>query len=189
MDAEQYMKHWGKGNVWKHLSWDKHQRRLARCARYLAERPDPFRDYFADVGCAYGHSTLIMKKFMPVTGRGLYWAGVDFSPTAVAMAKKFFPDGNWFYFKNPQAMTAGGPFEGVVCSEVIEHAEDDQGLVKALLSITERRLVLTTPIKRVSDPGHLRVYDEATLGELLTGAKKAVIERDDYFYYAIMDLV
>jgi len=195
MDAETYMKHWEKNKVWTHLGWEKHQRRLRTCADLLARRPEPQRDYFADVGCAYGHSTEIMKKFMPATGRPLFWVGVDFSETAIALAKKFFPAGNWIYVRDPRGLgnpLYNGPpihsFEGVVCSEVMEHVEDDKGLIAGLLGMCEKRLVLTTPIKKVSDPGHLRVYTEPMLHGLLDGVKHFIV-KDEQFFYIVADLI
>jgi 2-polyprenyl-3-methyl-5-hydroxy-6-metoxy-1,4-benzoquinol methylase len=173
MDAEKYSRHWMSRKIWTHLYWPKHQLRFKTVARYLRGAR------CIDVGCATGHSTDILSKLYPAE-----WTGVDFSPTIIDQAVKFFPGRKFYYAASVEAMPdLVGKFDSVVCSEVIEHVPDDQALINALLSITDQVLILTTPTKRVSDPGHLRIYTEASLAGLLRGAASFAIHRGEPFFY------
>jgi len=172
MRAKDYLKnHWIKNEMWTHLEWPKHQNRLRACASYLeGER-------FIDVGCALGHSTDIMKKFMPGN-----WSGLEFMQEAVEKAKELFPDITFYYSKDFDFLPVCGQFDGVVCSEVIEHVEHDKELIKGLIDITDKILVITTPSIKVNDPGHLRVYTEKTLSKLFNGYDFGIIKKDTFFY-------
>jgi len=171
MNAEEYItKHWVPNKIWTHLEWPKHQKRLRRCAGLVEG------ETFADVGCACGHSTNIMAKF-----RVGSWCGIDFSETAVEMARKLFPD---LIFSTQ--LEEGTVFDSVVCSEVIEHVEDDKALVEQLLAVTRKRLVLTTPSMEVNDPGHLRLYTVPMLHEFATECKCRIVDEDGYYYTTII---
>ena len=170
MTAEEYItQHWIPNKTWTHLEWPKHQKRLRKCAE-LTEG-----DTFADVGCACGHSTDIMARF-----RAGLWYGIDFSETAINMARKLFPDLTFF-----GGFEKGVVFDSVVCSEVIEHVADDKEFVAQLLNITGKRLVLTTPSVEVDDPGHKRLYTMPTLWELAGGRKCHIVDEDGYFYIIV----
>ena len=83
MDAKTYLEgHWMKNEVWTHLSYSIHQERLKKCADAVAGGKA-----FVDIGCGLGHSTAIMKGFCPGD-----WTGVDFGESAIAEARKLFPD-------------------------------------------------------------------------------------------------
>jgi len=178
MDAERYItEHWIPRRIWTHLSWPRHQDRLRRCAEALPERGS-----LLDVGCACGHSTEIMRGFRPEAS----WFGADFSRTAIAHARNNFPAMTFYRLASPADLATLAPFDGVVCSEVLEHTPDDSVLAESLLRVTAGTLVVTTPWTRVSDPGHLRVYTEKTLRVLFEGAwapGKIKIEMADKFLY------
>lgn len=179
MDAETYITtHWIPRRVWTHLAWPRHQDRLRRCAEAL-----PAQGRLLDVGCACGHSTEIMRSFRP----NALWSGADFSKTAITQAKALFPDLSFYYMLSARHLGAMfKPFDGVVCSEVLEHMPDDAALAEALLGITAGTLVVTTPWTRVSDPGHLRVYkDKDLLGLFARPGNPGTIrlERVDKFFY------
>jgi len=160
MTADDYIrKHWEPRRVWTHLEWPKHRNRFARIATMLN---GPSKSgLYVDVGCCFGHSTYHLARLQTGT-----WHGVDFSLRAVDMAKTFFPKLNFIFCSGFDDLALLGPYDGVVCSEVIEHVEDDAGLAQALAIITRGKLVVTTPAVRVNDPGHLRVYNEASLAAL-----------------------
>jgi len=184
MTAESYIRdHWMRRQTYLHLEWPKHQARLEGCAKRLPDRPGA---RYIDVGCATGHSTAILKKFRPG-----FWTGVDFSQTAIAAAWRFYPKGITF-FEIPEISALGqmGIFDGVVCSEVLEHVQDDLTLAKMLIWITAPggRLVATTPTTHVSDPGHLRIYTGKTLRWLFELASqgqalKIEVETAGPFFY------
>lgn len=155
MDAKTYLEsHWMKHEVWNRLQAPMHQERLRKCAEAVAGGKA-----FVDVGCGCGHSTAIMKGFCPGD-----WTGVDFGESAIVEARKLFPDIRFRYFPIPEDIPMNA-YDGVVCSEVIEHVEDPADFVRALVNVTAPGgvLVLTTPNRPVSDPGHIRVYSRPML--------------------------
>lgn len=182
MDAETYITtHWIPKRIWTHLAWPRHQERLRRCAELM-----PAAGQVLDVGCACGHSTEIMRLFRPE----LSWFGADFSETAVERAKVRFPEMMFYFVSSPVSLGSMVGFEGIVCSEVLEHTPDDVALAEALLKITSDTLVLTTPVAKVSDPGHLRVYTAPDLERLFTRSwapGRILTERWGDFYYLIFE--
>lgn len=168
------MKHWGGNKVWTHLEWPRHQKRFKIIGSYLEG------ETFIDVGCAYGHSTKHLRKFK--IGE---WSGLDFSHTAINEARRLFKDMIFYYAEDFNLLPVCGHFDSVVCSEVIEHVEDEKILIKGLLEITKRILVITTPCVKVSDPGHLRLYDEGMLAELFNGLNYKLNKIHPFFYIVI----
>jgi len=186
MNAKQYIEtHWRPNKVWRNLLAQKHQVRLRRCADLcLGNKTDPEASEFIDVGCAFGHSTDHMARFRPAT-----WTGMDFDEGAVLEARRRFPQYPFFYAPDHDMLAAarGRTFDSVVCSEVIEHVEDDVAFVRGLLLLARRRIVITTPNVRVKDPGHLRAYTRETLMELLEGMGRVRILSEGRFFYAVID--
>jgi len=172
MDAEEYIqKHWVKDLIWRHIAGRRrHHRRLKRCADLMTGST------FADVGCACGHSTAELAKFHPGN-----WTGIDFSRTAIERAMMEFGDRfNFTYCGSIERLA--GMYDGVVCSEVIEHVRDPAALVEALKAMTLGTLVVTTPVEVVSDPGHVRVFTEESLAAAFPLAK---ITREGPYWFAV----
>ena len=175
MDANEYLKHWDENKVWTHLDWPHHQRRFEACASYLQG------ESFIDVGCAYGHSTNLLKRKHP--GK---WAGLDFAERAIIKAKTLFPDIDFYFAKDYNILPVCGKFDSVVCSEVIEHVPNDDEFVNGLLDIAEHRIIITTPCGEVDDPGHLRIYTKGMLEDLFSGYWPKIV-LDKPFWYVIVD--
>jgi 2-polyprenyl-3-methyl-5-hydroxy-6-metoxy-1,4-benzoquinol methylase len=175
MDADKYFDHWQGKKIWTHLKWLKHQERFRTIARHL----EGIR--IADVGCATGHSTEELRTLYPQAA----WEGIDFSTRIIKAALQFFPKGTWHYSPDFRIRERFGTYDTLVCSEVLEHVEDDADLARALLEAASRRVVITTPCIRVSDPGHLRVYTEEKLKSLFTMAKESLIFKQGAFFYLI----
>lgn len=122
-----------------------------------------------DVSC--GEGTTIAELFYD--RNDLRIVGTDLSENALAMAGQ----------KNPHAEfrkldLRGEPFpekfDLVMCSEVIEHLEDDAGAIRCMAAMTGRYLLLTTLGGRMreheKDIGHLRNYDPEVLKQLVRDA-------------------
>jgi len=168
----EYRDFWMKRKVWNRLQRPHHQGRLKWCADQC------IGETFIDVGCACGHSTNIMAGFHP--GK---WHGADFDEKIIEAAREFFPGIKFFPFSAVSQLYTVGVFDSVVCSEVIEHVQDDSGLVNQLWAITGKKLILTTPNRFVDDPGHLRVYGEKALRELFSMDAKVTIVSIGRFWY------
>lgn len=197
MNADQYIDHWLKNRVWTHLLWPKHQRRFARIASFLKG------DSVLDVGCAFGHSVhQIRLKYEERGFKGIEYSGIDFSDRAIVQAKLSFPAQRFgyqfLYYPDVASLRAFKTFsvDSIVCSEVIEHVENDFELVAELVRIARERVVLTTPDQRVSDPGHLRLYTEAMIRELFDRVKRErptvnfdySIIRESPFFYIVVEI-
>jgi len=94
--------------------------------------------------------------------------GYDISPAAVAQAKRF--RGNAARPVFTTVPPGPGQFDRIYCNEVLEHVEDDSGLVGELVGYLAPggSVVGTTPVgKDFWDPDHKRLYDEAMLKRAL----------------------
>ena len=172
MNAREYLKHWQSIDVDRVLGCSKHQTRLKTCANFM------MGNNIADIGCAFGHSTNIMKGFYP--GK---WVGVDFCNETIETAKKTFNDIFFKYCESIESLDKMGTFDSVVCSEVIEHVEEDVLLLEKLLKIAKHNIVITTPCVMVHDPGHLRLYTEEMISELTDGIPGVSVEKIGTFFY------
>jgi 2-polyprenyl-3-methyl-5-hydroxy-6-metoxy-1,4-benzoquinol methylase len=136
-----------------HLLW--HHRALLR-------RYSPERKRVLDFGCMDGIFTL---KLQDLGGQAV---GYDISPAAIAQAKRFRGQAARPVFTT--VPPGPGQFDRIYCQEVLEHVEDDSGLIGELVSYLAPggSVVGTTPVgKDFSDPDHKRLYDEALLRRAL----------------------
>ena len=178
LTADEYINdHWFKNEIWTHLQAPKHQKRLSTCASLCLGVK------LADIGCACGHSTSIMRGFI-----GGEWLGIDFSVKAIQRARELFTDIRFEYVPEISGLYNLKRFnlDSIVCSEVMEHVEDDKGLFSQLVNIAKERVIMTTPCCFVSDPGHLRIYNEEMIHELC-GDYKHMITKDEKFWYIVID--
>ena len=103
---------------------------------------------FLDIGCNVG------SMVSAAHAMGCDAVGIDVGPSAIAHAKKLWPDCR-FYNETLEAFTARGEkFDIVFCTEVIEHVRDLHGFMQALTQVLNPHAILffTTP-----DSGHFRV--------------------------------
>ena len=175
MNASEYLNsHWVKNEIWKHLERPKHQRCLWMNSSFLPEGEKSF----ADVGCGLGHSTQYMADWT----LDAKWTGIDFDQDAIDRARAIFPRLRFHSFASIAALGDCEPFDGVVCSEVVEHVENDRELIEALWRMTADTLVVTTPNRYINDPGHLRVYTEETLAALFDGIPHTITSDGPFFF-------
>lgn len=175
LTAEEYIvNHWIPRKVWNNLESHKHQERFRQLCEFLEG------DSYCDVGCACGHSVAHMARIHPGD-----WHGVDFSRTAIDMAKSEFPQFGFHYVEDPADMTSAGKFDSVICSEVIEHAEDPKLLLAALVEIANKVVILSTPCVKVNDPGHIRLYDREMVEDLLAPYPHSVVQTPRFWYLVV----
>jgi 2-polyprenyl-3-methyl-5-hydroxy-6-metoxy-1,4-benzoquinol methylase len=174
MEAVEYLKHWKPVNKNRLLRCKKHQKRFRDCVGYIIGT-----DYI-DVGCAEGHSTNIMKGMKPGN-----WTGIDFCPRTINSAIIQFPHIKFKYIDKIENLHRAGKFDSVICSEVIEHVENDRLMIDKLIEITRNVLIMTTPSVGVKSVGHLRLYNKTSLRELFSKYPETEIIEESPFFYMI----
>ena len=122
----------------------------------------------ADVGCGSGYK--LVKNF-PSTRT----IGFDLEPT-LSFLRRTYPDREWRESRFGKDVE---PVDLVICSDVIEHIPDPDELMDHLLSLTGKRLVLSTP-ERVAvygwdhsgppgNPAHCREWTADELQDYVSG--------------------
>ena len=196
MKASEYLEsHWNPNTIWTHLEWPKHQIRLKRCTDFLKGKT------FCDVGCGLGHSTEIMSRFKKGKWHGIeeenlfvknlkVFGGV-YSGGIMGIANHVFKDIEFYAANDPEPgrRQQDLKFDSVVCSEVIEHVKKDKQFIANLLRMTKKVLVMTTPCKKVNDPGHVRLYTEESLKAVLDylKVKNYQILKEFPFFYIVVN--
>jgi 2-polyprenyl-3-methyl-5-hydroxy-6-metoxy-1,4-benzoquinol methylase len=130
--------------------------------RAMLRRYSPDRKRVLDFGCMDGVFTLRLQQL------GGEAVGYDISPAAIAQAKRFRGSAARPVFTT--VPPGPGQFDRIYCNEVLEHVEDDSGLIGELVSYLAPggSVVGTTPVGRYFwDPDHKRLYDEALLKRAL----------------------
>lgn len=168
---------WEKNKSWeKYQDYKKHKIRFEVCAKNARGKT------FADVGCAFGHSIIEMKKY-----RDGDWFGIDFYPDVVNKVNQYNPDLQVYYSPNFYMLkNIGQRFDSVICSEVIEHIEEESEtlFLKELFNLTKRKLIITTPRKehRQNDS---KVWNKEEIENMLININyaKLTIEAGGPFWY------
>lgn len=139
--------------------------------RYIKKliRPIDFKSVL-DVGC--GQGSLLQELMRDYPGSEPH--GVDLSPSAVEFARKRVPQGT-FGVLDLVHQTTGRTYDLLVCSEVLEHIEDDVAAMKNLRRMCNGHLVVTTVQGRMRkfEPeavGHVRNYKRGELTAKLRDA-------------------
>lgn len=131
-------------------------------------RPLEFKTVL-DVGCGQGSFLAeLVAEFPSITP-----SGTDISPSAVTLARKQVPQGEFFVLDATREHLQQR-YDLVVCSEVLEHIPDDEAALRNIARMTGKYLVISTIQGRMRrlEPeawGHVRNYAR---GEL-----KAKVER------------
>jgi len=130
--------------------------------RALLRRYAPEGKRVLDFGCMDGIFTLRLQQL------GGEAVGYDISPGAIAQAKLFRGHAARPVFTT--VPPGPGQFDRIYCNEVLEHVEDDSGLIGELVGYLASggSVVGTTPVgEDFWDPDHKRLYDEAMLRRAL----------------------
>jgi SAM-dependent methyltransferase len=130
--------------------------------RALLRRYPPEGKRVLDFGCMDGLFTLRLQQL------GGEAVGYDISPAAIEQAKRFRGAAARPVFTT--LPPGPGQFDRIYCNEVLEHVDDDTGLIGELVGYLASggSVVGTTPVGRYFwDPDHKRAYDEASLRRAL----------------------
>jgi 2-polyprenyl-3-methyl-5-hydroxy-6-metoxy-1,4-benzoquinol methylase len=153
---------WVEGQGTRSLDLDWRMTHLLWRHRALLRRHSPEGKRVLDFGCMDGVFTLRLQQL------GGEAVGYDISPAAIAQAKAFRGGAARPVFTT--VPPGPGQFDRIYCNEVLEHVEDDSGLIGELVSYLAPggAVVGTTPVgKYFWDPDHKRMYDEANLKRAL----------------------
>ncbi len=128
-------------------------------------------DSVLDVGCGEGSLIRALQPVLPAR-----YAGGDFSEAALAIARRRSPDAAFFHLD----LVKGGVerrFDLVLCTDVVEHVEDDDAAIANLAAMTGKYLLVATMQGRMrpfeARVGHVRNYRYGELAEKIaaTGLK------------------
>jgi ubiquinone/menaquinone biosynthesis C-methylase UbiE len=156
-----------------------------------------------DVGCGKGDVLYLLKKSGHLKGAKII--GLDIDKKAIQAFKKKMP-GAKAILSDALSLKGlkNGSFDFVICTQVIEHLEDDKALVSQINRLLRRggRLYITSVLKKwyglywhrnkfgqiVLDPNHVREYiSSEEFTSLLT--KKGLSIKDLNIHPGILPLV
>jgi 2-polyprenyl-3-methyl-5-hydroxy-6-metoxy-1,4-benzoquinol methylase len=177
MERITYNQHW-------EADWDD-MKNYGPYARHLRRividfiRPLQFNSVL-DVGC--GQGTLLTNVAAVAPHAELY--GTDFSITALQMAKQRLPDAV-FTIMDVTHNTYQAAFDLVLCTDVLEHIEDDVAAIQNLARLTKKYLLIATVQGRMRhhEPkawGHVRNYHYGELVKKLQAAQLNVVRKVEW---------
>jgi SAM-dependent methyltransferase len=167
MNAAEYDRGWETewSDMKQYGPFSRHLRRLI----FDLIRPLEFESVL-DVGCGQGSFLEGLRfKFPQVKLHG-----TEISHQAIAMARSRVPEGRFEFLDLAQGHL-NETFDLIVCSEVLEHIQDDTSAIRHLRAMTNKYLIVSSPQGRMRslEPaayGHVRNYAR---GELVAKLKQA----------------
>ena len=118
-----------------------------------------FRGSLCDFGCGAGDSFPIYRTAFPEAKL----LGVDFSKEAIALCKSRFDELATFACGGIEVVPHS---DVIVCSNVLEHLDDDVGTAASLLDRCRTLFVIVPYRERPLSEEHLRSYDRTSFGSL-----------------------
>jgi SAM-dependent methyltransferase len=152
------------GDMQKYGPTSRHQRRI------IAGVLDPLNfESVLDVGCGEGS----LLAYLGGRYRCKRMAGLDVAEPAIEQARKTYPSASYFV-GGIESLPSGESFDLITCLDVLEHVEDDLGMLRAM-SAACRRFVLCTTVQGTMRPGereigHVRNYRRGELQEKMRQA-------------------
>lgn len=130
------------------------------------------RMHVVDVGCAEGEAVpLLSKRF----GEGAQVTGVDFSETAIELARAKFPD---YQFIVGDANDLKDQVDAVFCSNVLEHFHNPDAVLASLAGAASEHVILLIPFWEFPrHEEHFVTFDSSSL-PILAGAGKVLVHFD-----------
>ncbi len=116
-----------------------------------------------DVGCGEGSLLAEIGRARP----GVRLAGTEVSPEALRYARVEVPNGT-FTLLDLEHTVLPDPADLTICSEVLEHLQDDETAIAHLAAMTRRYLVVVVPQGKMrrferGNVGHVRNYTRSDL--------------------------
>lgn len=110
-----------------------------------------------DAGCGAGHMLASLRERLPDAS----YTGVDDAAATVAENRARLPWGRFEHLDLARGHL-NERFDAVVCSEVLEHVDDDKAALRHLAAMTGKHLLITVPTGTLwpleAGFGHLRHY-------------------------------
>lgn len=139
-------------------------------------------DTLLDVGCGDGENILWLRSILPSHVR---FHGVDLSEETVEANRRRLP---FATFDPLNLVEAPLPrqFDAVLCTEVIEHIEDQPGAMRNLAAMVAPRghLLITCPTGKIHATersfGHVRHPTPEALSDLISGAGLRLISLENW---------
>jgi tetratricopeptide (TPR) repeat protein len=142
-DQESYHEHWRASpyaGAWEAI---------------IAQLRDRKVELILDLGCGPGQFAQAVHELLP----GRRYHGVDFSEVAIERAARLLPEFQFTKVSLPIPNYAPfGAFDCVVCTEVLEHVDDDLAILETVPAGTQ--VVFSVP--NFDSFGHVRLFDSAS---------------------------
>ena len=167
--AAYYERIWktARSDMKKYGPFSRHYRRI------ISElvRPLEFSSVL-DIGCGEGSLLLDLSLLYP----GIALSGIDISDSALQLARQKLPGGQ-FWNLDITACHLEQRFDLVLCSEVLEHIDDDVSALENIARMTAGHVILSSVQGRMRNfekkVGHIRNYQR---GELVRKVEQAGFE-------------
>lgn len=160
---------------WDHMKvYGPYARHLRRVVREMAS---PLRfETVLDVGCGQGSLLAELGEAFP----HIRPVGTDFSPASLAFARRRLPQAE-FMVMDITRSAVERQFDLVVCTDVLEHVDDDEAAIGNLARMTGSYLLVATVQGRMRphEPeawGHVRNYAYGELTRKLERAGLRVLQ-------------
>jgi ubiquinone/menaquinone biosynthesis C-methylase UbiE len=108
------------------------------------------------------------------------YLSVDISRQTLSLAERLAEDTGTTPFISKIAdaqsltVTTGGPFDVIICSEVLEHLPDDKGALRSMSALLEKDGVILITVPYLGEPveqwGHLRHYSLESFSAMVSDA-------------------
>lgn len=154
----------GRRDYWRYMAAPRH--RVATILNLLARSR---ANSLIDLGCGNGQLLDEIAKRFPK----MKLAGADLSENQVHENRLREPAIEWIAADLQKPVEAHDPFDVVVASEIVEHLDEPEALLRNAASMTRRggTLILTTQSGMIRETerrvGHIRHFDAATLDAML----------------------
>jgi glycosyltransferase involved in cell wall biosynthesis len=152
--------HWLKNKMWESVYSPKkpwHLKRLKAVIDNIEGKE------VLDVACATGEITeAIREKLHPTR-----IVGYEGSVAVIAKGRELHSKIEFIHGLVEDLPFEPASFDSIHAGEILEHVADPENFVSKLASITRRQLIITTPTQQVRDPGHVAIFTEAALRDLL----------------------